>query len=176
MDRKILILSAIILIILGAFLFEKLQSPLEVRTVVILSEGGTEIGDNATDFILESINGTDIALDKFASQRSLILQFWSSDSVNSLSQLQTIRNFYGDKMEILGIGENLDKNEAVQSTKKLGINFPVLIDITGDVKRAYGVLTLPTTYFVDKQSFIIDKKEGPLTEHELNEKVKILIK
>ncbi|MBI2085361.1 MAG: redoxin domain-containing protein [Candidatus Aenigmarchaeota archaeon] len=155
---------------------EKFQPPLEVRTLVILSEGETQPGGNAADFILEEINGTDIRSGKFIGQRALIIHFWSIESDNELTQLQTLRNFHGDEIEILGIGEDLNKSYATGLAKRLGITFPMLIDKTGEVKQAYRVSLSPTTYFISKDGLIIDKKEGSMTEQELNEKMKILTK
>ncbi len=172
MRREIFVLPAIILIILGALLLEKLQPQLDVHTIVILSAGGINAGDNATDFILESLNGSDIRLGSFAGKKAVILHFWSSNS--ELANLQTVRNFYGDRVEILGI--NSDANTSNIRKAAVNVNFPILLDTGSDVKRAYGVSTLPTTYFVNLDGSITDKKEGPLEERELNEKVKNLIR
>ncbi len=175
MDHRIFSLAVISLIILGGWLLhEKLQSPFDVKIETVLSYGGTEIGDNATNFMLESLNGTDIRLDRFTSQKAVIIHFWSLEAPNELSYLQTVRNFYGDKIEILGISEDANISGLMEFVKKNGIDFAVLPDKTGEVKRAYAVSTLPSTYFIDKRGILADKKEGPLTERELNEKIKIL--
>ena len=179
MRREIFVPSVIALIILGGFLFEKLQPPLEVHTITILSSGGINTGDNATDFILESLNGTDIRLDAFIGKKSVILDFWSADyddSKNELKALQTVRNFYGDRVEILGIVGDANISKVRRFVKDLGIDFPILLDPNGEVKHVYDVSVQPTAYFVDTSGVIADKKEGLLTEQELNEKVKNLIR
>ncbi|MBI4167371.1 MAG: TlpA family protein disulfide reductase [Candidatus Aenigmarchaeota archaeon] len=175
MRREIFVLPVVILIILGVFIFEKLQPPLEVSTITILSAGGTEPGDVASDFILEAVNGTDIRLDRFAGEKNVILHFWSVGAANELTQLQTIRNFYGDKVEILGI-TSANFSSARKITQSFGVKFIILVDPKDEVLQAYHAYTMPTTYFVNSNGVITDKKEGPLAERELNEKIKTLIK
>ncbi|MBI3413558.1 MAG: TlpA family protein disulfide reductase [Candidatus Aenigmarchaeota archaeon] len=176
MNRRILILSVIVVIILAVFVFEKLQPPLEMHVLTILSRGGTEAGDNATDFILESFNGTDIKLDSFIGKKAIVLHFWSLESAGELTQLQTVRNFFGDKVEIIGVYPEIDSSKARNAVKDMALTFPMLIDPTGQAKQAYEVFITPTTYFIDTSGVITDKKEGALTEQELNEKLKLLIK
>lgn len=173
MKREIFILPVIALIILGGLLSEKLQSPLEVRTITILSAGGTEPGDNATDFVLESLNGSDIRLGAFEGKKAVIIHFWSDGE--ELTNLQTVRNFYGDRVEIFGINPDTNISDIRRIAKTLGVTFPMLPDPSSEVKNAYGVSIFPTTYFVDAKGLIAGKKEGPLAERELNEKVKSLL-
>ncbi|MBI4177398.1 MAG: TlpA family protein disulfide reductase [Candidatus Aenigmarchaeota archaeon] len=169
MKHKIFLPVVISLIILGVFLSEKLQPQLEISTLVILSEGGTNPGESAADFILEAVNGTDIKLSSFNGHKVVIVHFWSLDP-GELTQLQTVRNFYGDKVEILGVSERA--NVSYVRSVANSVNFPVLIDKTGEAGQAFGVSEFPTTYFVDTNGTISDKKEGSLSEQELNEKVK----
>src|SRR3989338_7964588 len=139
-DRKIFSLAVISLVILGSWLvYEKSQSPFDVKIETILLYGGTKSGDNATNFILEAINGTDIRIDRFIGQKAVILHFWSLESYGELNYLQTVRNFYGDKVEILGINENLNVSGLKAFVRESGISFPILPDKTEEVKRAYAI-------------------------------------
>ncbi|MBI1971807.1 MAG: redoxin domain-containing protein [Candidatus Aenigmarchaeota archaeon] len=155
-----------LIIILGGWQAFERSHPLDVRIVTILSVGGTEPGYNASDFILESVNGSDITLGRITDGKAVILHFWSGD-IKELTALQTVRNFYGDKVEILAVTTGAEPVE--------GITFPILSDPESEVGKAYGVSALPATYFIGNDMKIFDKKEGAMTEQELNEKVKALI-
>ena len=45
-----------------------------------------------------------------------------------------------------------------------------MLDPDSDVKAVYNIFTQPVTYFVDKEGIIVDKKFGPLTPGEIEEK------
>ena len=45
-----------------------------------------------------------------------------------------------------------------------GLTFPVLLDKTGDVSKAYEVINIPSTYFLDEEGIIQLKINGSLDE------------
>jgi len=50
------------------------------------------------------------------------------------------------------------------------VTYKLLLDPNSQVKELYNVFTQPVTYFVDKNGIIVDKKFGPLTPGEIEEK------
>ena len=45
-----------------------------------------------------------------------------------------------------------------------GLTFPVLLDKKGDVSKAYEVINIPSTYFLDEEGIIQLKINGSLDE------------
>lgn len=56
--------------------------------------------------------------------------------------------------------------------EELGFTLPVALDKTGEVKDAFGVYGLPTTYFIDREGAINYRHPGSATKellrHELD--------
>ena len=56
--------------------------------------------------------------------------------------------------------------ENVESAKEFiddsGYNFPVYYDTDVDAARTYGVYSIPTTYFIDKDGYVIANGRGAL--------------
>ena len=64
-------------------------------------------------------------------------------------------------------GEVRTKN---QFLTEIPVTFPLLMDPGSKIKALYNVFTQPVTYFIDKQGIIVDKKFGPLTPQEIENK------
>ena len=75
-----------------------------------------------------------------------------------------------EKLEILGI--NLQESERAINNflKAVPVTYPLLLDPDGNAKKKYNVFTQPVTYFIDKEGIIVEKKFGPLTEQEMEDK------
>ena len=75
-----------------------------------------------------------------------------------------------DKLDILGV--NLQESERAISNflLEIPVTYPLLLDPDKEVKELYNVFTQPVTYFIDKDGIIIDKKFGPLTPQEIEDK------
>ena len=52
--------------------------------------------------------------------------------------------------------------------EELGIRFPVLLDARGKVRQRYGLVSVPTTVFVDAAGLVRSLHPGPLTRTALN--------
>lgn len=49
----------------------------------------------------------------------------------------------------------------------MDITFPISLDRDFKVTKAYGVLALPTTFFIDRRGIIRDRFRGEITEETL---------
>ncbi len=70
---------------------------------------------------------------------------------SELPLLQKIYEEYEEKalLNVLVIDSGEPQNKVETFCEELGLTFPVLLDEEGKVVRDYGVLYLPTLYFVD---------------------------
>lgn len=172
MKKKHLVSFGIIAIIVATIAFIELSKP---KDTVIASDDkntGITIGKTAPDFELETLEGKKAKLSDFRGKK-VILNFWASWCPPCREEMPEFQKIYASNKEIVVLGVNLQESkEAIQSfTKKLEINFPILLDPNSQVKNMYNVFTQPVTYFIDENRKITDKKFGALTVEEIIQKV-----
>mgnify|MGYP001579612607 CR=1 FL=1 len=159
MKRTHIISIGIIAIIIAAIAFIELSKP---KNNVIVSDDkntGITIGKTAPDFKLENLEGKKAKLSDYRGKK-IILNFWASWCPPCREEMPEFQKIYASNKEIVVLGVNLQESkEAIQSfTKKLEINFPILLDPNSQVKNMYNVFTQPVTYFIDENGVIKDKK------------------
>lgn len=73
---------------------------------------------------------------------------------------------YGEDIHFLMVNMTDGYQENVESAKEFiddsGYNFPVYYDTDVDAARTYGVYSIPTTYFIDKDGYVIANGRGAL--------------
>jgi peroxiredoxin len=65
------------------------------------------------------------------------------------------KKFKDKDFTILAIDVQEDANSVKIFREKYKLNFPILLDSDGSVQQFYGVISLPTTYLVDREGNII---------------------
>ena len=185
-NQRIIVLAVVVVIILAAIII--LQNPFKKSKSVSVKEEavtevksalGTAIGDRAPNVILNDLESKPVLLSDFKDKRHVILNFWATwcgPCKEEMPLFQKLYEQYGDELVVIGV--NLQEN--IEPIKKfLGeykITYPIVLDPDADVKKLYNVITQPVTYFINKDGVIVDKKQGPLTPEEINEKVDKLLK
>lgn len=119
------------------------------------------------------LDGTETTLDDEIAGRPAIVNFWAGWCVFCKEELPFFENLAREHPEIAVIGVNLQ--ESPEAARKYwengGYTFPTLLDPTSELKRRFDVFTQPTTIFLNADGKILSKKNGPLTEEELAERV-----
>ncbi len=152
-----------------------LKNPFSVKdyNIEVKVNEGTNIGDKAPNFKLADINGNEVMLSNFQGKKAVVVNFWATWCPPCREEMPLFEEIYAEnkgKVEIFGI--NLQESERAVNNflKAVPVTYPLLLDPSGDVKKAYNVFTQPVTYFIDKNGIIVDKKLGPLEEKEIEEK------
>jgi hypothetical protein len=63
----------------------------------------------------------------------------------------------GKGLEVLAINAGQDKATIDAFIKKIGVSYPALLDEKSTIARSYGVVGLPTTFFIDGKALSAPK-------------------
>lgn len=176
MKKAIIILSMLISIFLVAC------APATQVDITVQKEEkrqpGTKVGDLAPDITLTDIDGNPTSISDYRGEKHLVLNFWASWCPPCREEMPAFEALYQENnQELAVVGINLQEDlEPIRSfLTENDITFPILLDPNSEAKRLYNVITQPVTYFINKEGVIVDKKLGPLTVGEINEKVGSLL-
>ena len=174
-NKKTILIILIILTIAAIFIA---QTPFSKEETIIGEPQNNEntglgIGNSAPDFILKSIEGKSVQLSSFRGKKSVVVNFWATWCPPCREEMPAFEEIYignRGKLEILGI--NLQESERAINNfvKSYPVTFSLLLDPNSEAKGLYNVFTQPVTYFIDKNGIIVDKKFGPLTQQEIEDK------
>ncbi|MGE8205811.1 TlpA family protein disulfide reductase [Heyndrickxia sp. NPDC080065] len=124
---------------------------------------GLETGSSAPDFQLKTLDGKVIRLSDMKGKK-VIINFFATWCQPCRSEMPLLENFYQKHrtdIEILAI--NIDTKANVKGfINKLGLTFPILLDIKDIINNRYQIIAIPTTYFIDQQGKIIAKHIGQI--------------
>jgi len=124
------------------------------------------IGYPAPDFVLTTLDGEEF---KLSAQRGtpVVLNFWATwcpPCRAELPELISASKRYAGQIGVVGVNQAEPAATVAKSASELGLPFPIPLDLQGDVSQVYGVRSLPTTFFIDRDGFIRQIQNGPLTE------------
>ena len=123
-----------------------------------LFETGSKVGsgDTLPPFTMKDLKGNEVNLSEHLGQKVILLDFWSiycAPCVEEMPGLIELYNKYnGDGLEVFGI--SLDSHFNARRLNKFveafdqRIPYPIIHDAKSELRRLYGVSTLPTTIIV----------------------------
>ncbi|NIS60488.1 MAG: redoxin domain-containing protein [Proteobacteria bacterium] len=118
----------------------------------------------APSFTLKDLNGQEMKLED---QRGKIifLNFWATwcppcrDEMPSMEKLYT--EFKGRDFTMLAVDLQEGAKKVKAFKERFKLNFPILLDSDGEVALKYGVFSIPTTYLIDREGYLIGGALGP---------------
>lgn len=127
----------------------------------------------APDFTLKTLDGKAAELGK-NNGKPTIINFWASwcpPCKVEMPYIQKAYEKYGDRVNFMMVNLTAmdDKEKMEQFLKEGGYSFPVLLDETGKVGEMYQAFSIPVTYIVDENGFIIKHVMGAMSEGQLTE-------
>ena len=112
--------------------------------------------------------------------KPLVIRFWADWCKYCEGEMKAIESVYQrhkDKgLEVLAINAGQDKATIDAFIKKIGVTYPALLDEKSNIARSYGVVGLPTTYFVDAKGVIRAKIIGEADEATFERQVLDMLK
>jgi peroxiredoxin len=128
-----------------------------------LPEGVIKIGAPAPNFTLQDLEGRSISLQSLRG-KVVILTFWATWCPACRTELPSLdalnRRLARRGAVVLGIngGEPIARVKSFMA--KGNLDFPVVMDESGDIHDLYQVRQYPTTFVIDRQGRLVDRHIG----------------
>jgi len=127
---------------------------------------GTEVGNIAPSFTLETITGETVSLSDYRG-KVVMINFWATwcpFCVDEMPDIQKAQEEFGDSLVVLGINraESIETQNTFFNELETDITYNLLLDSTDSVSTKYGVLAMPTTFFLDKNGVITNRFFGQI--------------
>lgn len=126
------------------------------------------IGDPAPAFSTHAVDGKAVEFPAAYAGKPLVIRFWADWCKYCAGEMKGIEQVYQrhkDKgLQIAALNAGQDKAAIDAFIAKVGFTYPALLDESSDIARRYGVVGLPTTYFIDAQGVVRGKIVGEADE------------
>jgi peroxiredoxin len=147
--------------------------PLLVLTFALLLGGcgeegpRLENGQAAPAFELERLGGGALAFPGDLAGKVVAVRFWADwcpFCAEEMKDIEPLYRRYRDKgLVVVAVNVRQDPETASRFIERLGLSYQVVLDREGAVARRYGVIGLPTTFFVDREGRLATRILGEST-------------
>jgi peroxiredoxin len=126
------------------------------------------MGSVAPNFKLKTLDGGEVMLSQFRG-RKVLLNFWASWCSPCKVELPHIQALWekiennNDVMVLTVAGSDSDMNVLKSVVSGSGFTFTVALDDSDDVFNRYGIVSIPKTFFIDKEGVIRRIQQGMFT-------------
>ncbi|HMQ33628.1 MAG TPA: TlpA disulfide reductase family protein [Chloroflexaceae bacterium] len=144
----------------------------------LLDAGGGKLveGDMAPDFSYVLPDGTTRRLSDLRGTPVLI-NFWATWCLPCVEEMPALQQAYdgaGGELQVLAVNRNELPAAIARFAPQVGVSFPLIANIAGDIGDRYSVTSLPVSYFINSDGTIGAKHIGALTAQTLQERLDTL--
>lgn len=141
-----------------------------------------QTGFLAPDFALKTPEGETIRLSDLRGQPVLV-NLWATWCPPCRAEMQTLETVYNDYKDqgftVLAVNMTYQDNPdlILPFVDERGLTYPILLDETGEVARAYQMKSLPSSFFIDRDGIIHEVViGGPMAEALLRTRIEEILK
>ena len=133
-----------------------------------------DIGKEVKDFTLKVVNGEEANLAKYRDGKKTVVFFWATWCPHCVKELQVLNtqkeefNRKDIKLVLVDVGESEEIVDRYLRKKNIEMN--VFLDEDSAISDAYGLIGVPTFYFVDENGIVLD------VEHSLPKDLEAIFK
>ena len=189
MKKKFMLLVLILafaLVMGGAYtLYEHLLGEEGASSVTVQErEETTDASNNAQpapDFTVEDSEGNSVSLSDMIG-KPVVVNFWASwcgPCKSEMPDFETKFSEYGDEVVFMMVNMTDGSRETIKRAKahveEGGYTFPVYYDTQLSAAIAYGVNTIPATYFIDAEGRAVAYGLGALSESTIQRRIDMIL-
>ena len=134
-----------------------------------------EEGALAPDFLLGRLDGSELRLSDLRGQ-PVVLNFWATWCAPCRKEIPQFvdasERFREQGLVVVGVNLQEGKSIVRPYADDFGMDFPIVIDVDGEVGDAYRLLGLPVTYFIDRDGIVRSVFTGPFQESDRGTEVR----
>ena len=133
---------------------------------------GSEVGDNAPDFTLSTLDGGQVTLSELKGKPAMLV-FWTtgcSACIYQMPSLEAAKYELGDNVEFVNIDIGESSYKVREAVDYYGFDLLVALDTNEAVSDDYNVIYTPTNVVIDSEGVIRYIRKGAfLNEDEILE-------
>src|SRR5512138_2688071 len=136
----------------------------------------------APDFELKTLEGESVKLTDLRGQ-AVLVNLWATWCPPCRAEMQSIEKMYQEYKDqgfiVLAVNMTQQDDPSVIApfAEKLELTFPILLDETGAVAKAYQMQSLPSSYFIRRDGMINEVViGGPMSEALLRTRIEEILK
>jgi thiol-disulfide isomerase/thioredoxin len=134
----------------------------------------------APDFTALDMDGNSVKMsDLFG--KPIVLNFWASWCSSCKSEMPEFNEAYekaGEDITFMMVdlvdGKRETKEKGAQYIKEQGFSFPVYFDTKQNAANIYGIVSIPTTIFIDKNGYIATGVRGAIDVEALQKGIDLI--
>ena len=155
------------------------QSPTQAPTGQPDGQDSGQSGDGdddrvvAPDFTVQDADGNEVMLSDLRG-KPVVLNFWASWCPPCKEEMPYFNNVFedlGDEVNFMMVcltdGARETTKTGAAYVEEHGYTFPVYFDVSGEAGMTYGVQSIPATYFIDAEGYLVTRAEGGIPERTL---------
>lgn len=132
---------------------------------------GAEPGDTAPNFGLSSPDGQSLEMASLIGTQPLVINFLATWCANCMEEMDILVNLHQGGVQVLGVNLREEPETVQRLIERTNAHFPILLDRTGKVTRAYKVTNLPATVVLTAEGRVSSVTRGPITAEAIREAV-----
>lgn len=122
--------------------------------------------EKAPPFTMKSVAGRTLKLPELLTEGPVLLDFWATwckPCLKALPEIQDLHERFGPRgLTVIGISADGPRNysKVRPFAARMGLTFPIGLDVSGDLQKSFRVTGLPTTVLIDTSGVIVKVRRG----------------
>ena len=156
-----------------------------LAVMMLLAMTGCGKGDQektpAPDVLVVDAESKVVRLSNFLG-KPVVINIWASwcePCKAEMTAFQEAYEEYGDKVQFMMINMTDGEQETISSAmaflNETGFTFPVFYDTSGTAALFYGLQSIPATFFVDAQGYVVAQSSGMIAKAQLLEGIEMIL-